>query len=56
VTPPVGLMMYTACGISRTPVSIFVRSMWPFLGALITALFLLTVVPEIATVLPNLLR
>jgi TRAP-type C4-dicarboxylate transport system permease large subunit len=56
VTPPVGLMMYTACGISRTPVSVFVRSMWPFLGALVAALLLLTVIPGIATVLPNLLR
>lgn len=56
VTPPVGLMMYTACGISGTPVSAFVRSVWPFLGALVAALFLLTVIPEIATVLPSLLR
>jgi tripartite ATP-independent transporter DctM subunit len=56
VTPPVGLMMYTACGISRTPVSAFMRSMWPFLAALVTALFLITVIPGIATVLPNLLH
>ncbi|TFH46361.1 MAG: TRAP transporter large permease [Lysobacterales bacterium] len=54
VTPPVGLMMYTACGISRTPIGVFVRAIWPFLIALLLALGLLTFIPEISLLLPQL--
>jgi tripartite ATP-independent transporter DctM subunit len=54
ITPPVGTILYTVCAITRVPVRVIMRELWPFLVALMGVLFLLTLVPEITLFLPRL--
>jgi tripartite ATP-independent transporter DctM subunit len=54
ITPPVGTILYTVCAITRVPVRLIMRDLWPFLAALMAVLFLLTFVPEITLFLPRL--
>jgi tripartite ATP-independent transporter DctM subunit len=55
VTPPVGTIMYVVCALGRISISEFAREIWPFLIALIIALFLVTYVPLLSLWLPNVL-
>jgi C4-dicarboxylate transporter DctM subunit len=55
VTPPVGTIMYVVCALSKISVSEFAREIWPFLIALIIAVFVVTYVPFLSLWLPNLL-
>jgi C4-dicarboxylate transporter DctM subunit len=55
VTPPVGTIMYVVCALGRISISQFAREIWPFLIALVIALFLVTYVPFLSLWLPNLL-
>jgi len=47
VTPPVGINLYVASNVARTRMDLVIRQLWPFLIAMIVALFLITYVPEI---------
>jgi len=55
VTPPVGTLMYTTCTILRVPMDRFTVEALPLLGALFFVLFLITYVPWLVLVLPNLM-
>ena len=55
VTPPVGTIMYVVCALGKISISQFAREIWPFLIALVIALFLVTYVPFLSLWLPNLL-
>jgi len=55
VTPPVGTLMYTTCTILRVPMDRFTIEALPLLGALFFVLFLITYVPWLVLVLPNLM-
>lgn len=55
VTPPVGTIMYVVCALGRISILEFTREIWPFLLALIIALFLVTYAPFLSLWLPNLL-
>ncbi|MFI5339099.1 MAG: TRAP transporter large permease [Candidatus Methylomirabilales bacterium] len=55
ITPPVGMIMYVVCALGKVGISEFSREVWPFLIALIIALFLVTYIPALAMWLPNLL-
>ncbi len=55
ITPPVGLDLYVACGISKISLEKISRSILPFLGVSILALLLITYIPSIAMFLPKLL-
>jgi tripartite ATP-independent transporter DctM subunit len=55
VTPPVGTLMYTTCTILRVPMDRFAVEALPLLGALFFVLFLITYVPWLVLVLPNLM-
>jgi TRAP-type transport system large permease protein len=52
-TPPVGVIMYTVCGIMKCSFNEFVRWSWPFILAMIAFFILLALVPEIVLYLPN---
>lgn len=54
ITPPVGTILYTVSAITRVPVRVIMRDLWPFLAALTAVLMLLTFVPEITLFLPRL--
>ena len=52
-TPPVGVIMYTVCGIMKCSFNEFVRWSWPFILAMVAFFILLALVPEIVLYLPN---
>jgi C4-dicarboxylate transporter DctM subunit len=53
VTPPVGICLYVACGISGVPIERVARPLLPFLAVMIATLFLITYVPGITLILPR---
>jgi tripartite ATP-independent transporter DctM subunit len=55
VTPPVGTLMYTTCTILRVPMDRFTVEALPLIGALFFVLLLITYVPWLVLVLPNLM-
>jgi C4-dicarboxylate transporter, DctM subunit len=55
VTPPVGVCLYVACGISGTSIERVARPLVPFLAVMIGTLFLITYVPGITLLLPQVL-
>ena len=55
VTPPVGVNLYVACGISKISLKEISVNVVPFVLASVVALLLVTYIPEIALFLPNLM-
>ncbi|MCM3595708.1 TRAP transporter large permease [Metabacillus idriensis] len=55
ITPPVGVIMYVATGISNSSIIEFTKEIIPFLLTLLGLLLLFVFVPEIITFLPDLL-
>ncbi len=53
ITPPVGLNLFVASGISQMPILSVVRASLPWLMVLVVFLILVTYVPFISTALPN---
>lgn len=56
VTPPVGSVLFVASAIGKTRMETALRSIWPFYGALIVALLLITYFPQISLALPAWLK
>lgn len=54
-TPPVGTVQFVGCAIGKVSVGTVMRTIWPFYGALIAALGLVTYVPTFSLWLPDLL-
>lgn len=54
-TPPVGTTQFVGCAIGQVSVGTVMRTIWPFYGALILALALVTYVPAFSLWLPELL-
>jgi tripartite ATP-independent transporter DctM subunit len=54
-TPPVGTTQFVGCAIGGVSVGTVMRTIWPFYGALIAALMLVTYVPAFSLWLPNLM-
>jgi len=54
-TPPVGTVQFVGCAIGKVSVGTVMRTIWPFYGALIVALALVTYVPTFSSWLPDLL-
>lgn len=48
LTPPVGMLAFITSAVSKTPVHEVFRAMYPLLGALLVALFIVTYVPFIS--------
>lgn len=55
ITPPFGSMMFTTCSITGCPLDQFVKEAIPFIIALLISLLLMTYIPAISLILPNLL-
>lgn len=56
VTPPVGVNIYVACGITGQPFKDVVRKVWPYLIASLIVLALVTYIPMISQFLPSLME
>ncbi|MCL2001495.1 MAG: TRAP transporter large permease [Planctomycetes bacterium] len=52
-TPPVGLALFTGCAVGKIPLERVIKSILPFYGGMVTALFLVTYIPPLAMFLPN---
>ncbi|MEH6445054.1 MAG: TRAP transporter large permease [Oceanospirillaceae bacterium] len=54
-TPPVGGCLFVGCAIGDVPIQRAVKSIWPFYLAIFSALMLITFVPAVSMILPNLI-
>jgi tripartite ATP-independent transporter DctM subunit len=55
-TPPVGSVQFVACAIGRISIGQSMKTIWPFYGASIAVLMLVTYVPAISLWLPAMFR
>ena len=55
-TPPVGAVQFVACAVGKITVWESMRSIWPFYGAGLVVLGLVTYVPEISLWLPRVFK
>jgi tripartite ATP-independent transporter DctM subunit len=55
-TPPVGAVLFVGCAVGRVPVWTVLRTIWPFYGAAVCTLLLVTYVPALSLWLPGLFR
>ncbi len=53
VTPPVGSVLFVGSAVGKVPVEQSVRTIWPFYGALLAALMLITFWPDLSLALPR---
>ena len=56
VTPPVGLNLFVAAGITKMPIGEVIKAALPWLSMLLAFLLVVTYIPQIALFLPQLLR
>ncbi len=54
VTPPFGMLLFTLAKLGNVPINEVVAEVWPFIGALLAALFVTSFVPQIVLFLPHL--
>ena len=55
MTPPVGVAMFTVCGLLKTPLDQYTKEALPLIAAVITLIFAMAFFPGIVMFLPNLL-
>ena len=55
ITPPFGSMMFTCCSMTDCKLEDFIRESIPFIIAMLISLLLITYIPQISLLLPNLL-
>ncbi len=55
ISPPIGICLYVACGISKTSIEKVVPRLMPFLLILFVTLMIITFFPSITLFLPRLL-
>ena len=53
-TPPVGSCLFVGCAVGKLPMEKAVRTIWPFYGAAIFTLLLVTYIPSLSLWLPSL--
>ncbi len=55
VTPPVGSVLFVGCAVGKVRIEETVKTIWPFYGAMVLALLLVTYLKPISMFLPDLL-
>lgn len=55
ITPPVGICLYVACGISKLPLEKTIRTLIPFMLVLLATVLLISFIPQISLMLPRML-
>ena len=53
MTPPVGVAMFTVCGLLNTPIDEYTREAIPLIAAVVALIFAMAFVPQIVLFLPN---
>jgi len=56
VTPPVGINLYVACGISGVKFKDIIGAVWPFVIASLATLLLVTYIPILSQFLPGIMK
>ena len=56
VTPPVGTTLFVGCAVGKVTIEQVMKGIWPFYGAMLVTLALVTYVPAISTWLPGLFK
>lgn len=56
VTPPVGINLYVACPLGGVDIKSIAKAVVPFIVASVIALLMITYIPGIVTILPNMLK
>jgi tripartite ATP-independent transporter DctM subunit len=56
VTPPVGSTLFVGCAVGRVTIEQVMKGIWPFYGAMLVTLALVTYIPALSTWLPRLLH
>ncbi len=54
-TPPVGVCLFVACGLSKLPIEAVIKPLLPFLAVLILTLLTISYIPEITLLIPRML-
>ena len=54
MTPPVGAVLFTVCGVAKVPMEEVVKESFPLLCWLLFVLLAITYVPQLALALPHL--
>lgn len=54
LTPPIGALLFIQTKIADLPFKVLVRAIWPYTGALLLVLLLITYVPQLVLWIPNL--
>lgn len=55
ITPPVGLNAFMLAGVIDIPISTIFRGIWPFVGAMLVCIAILTAFPQIALFIPGIM-
>jgi TRAP-type transport system large permease protein len=55
MTPPVGVAMFTVCGLLKTPLDEYTREAIPLILAVVVLIFAMAFFPDIVMFLPNML-
>lgn len=55
-TPPVGAVLFVGCAVGRIPIWTALRTIWPFYGAALFTLLVVTYIPAVSLWLPALFR
>ncbi len=53
MTPPVGVLLFVMCGITRISIAELIRNVWPFIGAQYAVLALCLAVPAVVLAVPR---
>ncbi|WP_071796488.1 TRAP transporter large permease [Natronohydrobacter thiooxidans] len=55
-TPPVGSVLFVGCAVGKVPIGTVLRTIWPFYGAAVGTLLLVTYIPALSLWLPSMFR
>lgn len=55
ITPPVGVNLFTGCGVAGISLNEMVKKIWPFVIAVLIVLLIITYIPAVSMLLPNLM-
>ena len=55
ISPPVGVCLYVACGLSKQPIEKVIKALIPFYIVLVGTVLIISYIPEIALYIPRIL-
>ncbi len=53
ITPPIGMNVYILSGITKTPLDVIFRGVWPFVAAILIFVIIMVIFPQIVLFLPG---